>query len=151
GRIVPHLPLVAVVVTAAVAVAVPGRVVWALARDALYAGSTPVVLPPLAGGSTVFDAGGQPVAAFHAGVILGPVSLSAVAPIVEKAVIDTEDARFRSHGGADLVGLLRAGLVDTFGSSGRQGGSTLTMQLVKNTILANQPDDIYTKLQEVVL
>src|SRR5581483_2565544 len=54
-------------------------------------------------------------------------------------------------GGVDLYSLIRAGVVDTFGHSGRQGGSTLAMQLVKNTLLANQRTDPHLKVQEAVL
>ncbi|WP_395753298.1 transglycosylase domain-containing protein [Prosthecobacter sp.] len=48
------------------------------------------------------------------------------------AIIATEDARFYTHPGYDLVGLTRAA-VKNFSSKGiRQGGSTITQQLARN-------------------
>ena len=151
SRIGSRLPLVVVLAAVAVVIFVPGRVMWGLVRAALDARTASLTLPPLSEGSTVLDANGQSVAVFHADVNRDPVPLSAVAPVMVKAVIDTEDARFRSHGGVDLYSLVRASLVDTFGNSGRQGGSTLAMQLVKNTLLTNRHDDARTKVQEAVL
>ncbi len=52
------------------------------------------------------------------------------------ATVAIEDRRFFQHGGVDYQGLVRAAISDVFnGSSGTQGGSTLTMQLVKNIYL----------------
>lgn len=53
------------------------------------------------------------------------------------AVVEHEDRRFYQHGGLDLVGLSRALWASLSGGS-LQGGSTLTQQLVKNTLLADQ-------------
>jgi membrane peptidoglycan carboxypeptidase len=51
------------------------------------------------------------------------------------AVIATEDPRFFQHGGVDILALARATLgVATSGLSG-PGGSTITMQYVKNTLI----------------
>jgi membrane peptidoglycan carboxypeptidase len=51
------------------------------------------------------------------------------------AVIATEDPRFFQHGGVDILALTRATLgVATTGLSG-PGGSTITMQYVKNTLV----------------
>ncbi len=58
------------------------------------------------------------------------VPLSAVPRSVQQALVATEDRRFYQHHGVDLRGLVRAALHDGSGG-GTQGGSTLTMQLVK--------------------
>lgn len=58
------------------------------------------------------------------------VALSQVPTSVQQALIDTEDRRFYEHHGVDVRAVLRAALNDGTGS-GTQGGSTLTMQLVK--------------------
>ncbi|GAA4677076.1 transglycosylase domain-containing protein [Frondihabitans cladoniiphilus] len=57
---------------------------------------------------------------------------------LKNAAVDGEDRRFYEHGGVDLTSIVRAGLGTV---SGRElgaggGGSTLTMQLVKNIRLA---------------
>jgi penicillin-binding protein 1A len=60
--------------------------------------------------------------------------------LLRNATVAIEDRRFFQHGGVDYQGLVRAAVSDVFnGSSGTQGGSTLTMQLVKNVYL---PEDI---------
>jgi membrane peptidoglycan carboxypeptidase len=55
-----------------------------------------------------------------------------------KAIVAVEDKRYYRHKGIDLIGVLRA-IVHTVGSNGRriQGGSTITQQLIKNTIFVN--------------
>lgn len=49
------------------------------------------------------------------------------------AVIATEDSRFFQHNGFDLPRFLKASLGQVLGNSGAGGGSTLTMQVSKNT------------------
>jgi penicillin-binding protein 1A len=55
-----------------------------------------------------------------------------------KAVLATEDRRFFSHFGIDVVGTLRALTVDAQASGVRQGGSSITQQLAKNLFLTNE-------------
>jgi penicillin-binding protein 1B len=58
-------------------------------------------------------------------------------PALVKAILATEDRRFFEHSGVDLWAVARAAL--SWGDAGegelRQGGSTVTQQLVKNTYL----------------
>jgi membrane peptidoglycan carboxypeptidase len=58
------------------------------------------------------------------------VALSSVPKTMQDALISTEDRRFYSHHGVDPRGLVRAALHNSSGG-GTQGGSTLTMQYVK--------------------
>jgi penicillin-binding protein 1A len=56
--------------------------------------------------------------------------------LLRRATVAIEDRRFFKHGGVDYEGLIRAAVSDVFDrSSDTQGGSTLTMQLVKNVYL----------------
>ncbi|RKR73150.1 transglycosylase domain-containing protein [Frondihabitans australicus] len=56
---------------------------------------------------------------------------------LKKAAVDGEDRRFYEHGGVDLTSIIRAGIGSVTGGLGAAGGgSTLTMQLVKNIRLA---------------
>jgi membrane peptidoglycan carboxypeptidase len=58
-----------------------------------------------------------------------------MSPNIINAVIATEDPRFFQHAGVDILALTRATLgVATSGLSG-PGGSTITMQYVKNTLV----------------
>ena len=69
-----------------------------------------------------------------------PIPLSEVPKGLQKALIDTEDRRFYSHHGVDVRGLLR-GLIST-SSGDTQGGSTLTMQYVKQIRYYQAGDDL---------
>jgi membrane peptidoglycan carboxypeptidase len=59
-----------------------------------------------------------------------PVNLDQVPPALVHALVATEDRRFYEHHGVDVHALLRAALHD-LGGGDTQGGSTLTMQYVK--------------------
>ncbi|MET9240313.1 transglycosylase domain-containing protein [Nonomuraea sp. NPDC003709] len=63
------------------------------------------------------------------------VQLSAVAPVMRKAIVAIEDARFYEHGGLDIRGTFRALLTNTQAGGIKQGGSSLTQQLVKNILI----------------
>lgn len=79
-------------------------------------------------------------------------SLSEVSPYLIKATISTEDSRFYEHKGVDILSLFRAASVILTGGN-TQGGSTITMQLVRNTILSSQAQSITIerKLSEIFL
>ncbi len=70
------------------------------------------------------------------------VPLDRISPWIQKAVVAVEDKRFWQHHGVDGEGLVRAAYVNLT-SANSPGGSTLTQQLVKNTLLQNaiQADD----------
>ncbi|HEY3036981.1 MAG TPA: biosynthetic peptidoglycan transglycosylase, partial [Streptosporangiaceae bacterium] len=57
------------------------------------------------------------------------VKLSQVPKYLQQALIATEDRRFYSHKGVDMRGLIRSAVNSSSGDT--QGGSTLTMQYVK--------------------
>ncbi|MGN6130242.1 MAG: transglycosylase domain-containing protein [Nocardioidaceae bacterium] len=67
------------------------------------------------------------------------VPLSKVAPIMRKAIISIEDYRFYQHGALDLKGTLRAFVTNQTSGGTVQGGSSITQQMVKMTLL-NQAD-----------
>ncbi|GAA4900269.1 transglycosylase/D,D-transpeptidase PonA2 [Stackebrandtia albiflava] len=65
------------------------------------------------------------------------VPLDEVAPIMQKAVIAAEDARFYSHNGVDMKGILRAAAANRRSGEVEQGASTLTMQYVRGALRLN--------------
>jgi len=69
---------------------------------------------------------------------------------VPHAFIAIEDQRFYAHSGVDMRGLARAMAANIRAGATVQGGSTLTMQLVKNLILTPERT-IRRKLQEIRL
>ncbi|MCI4061561.1 transglycosylase domain-containing protein [Micromonospora sp. R77] len=62
------------------------------------------------------------------------VPLAEIAPVMRQAIVAAEDRRFYSHGGADLRGIARALVANVSGGGTAQGGSTLTMQYVRNVL-----------------
>ncbi len=67
-----------------------------------------------------------------------PVVLPSMPDNLINAVIVTEDARFFEHGAIDPNGIFRAMFADLSSMSIREGGSTITQQLVKILFLNNQ-------------
>ncbi|MCZ7423897.1 transglycosylase domain-containing protein [Verrucosispora sp. WMMA2121] len=61
------------------------------------------------------------------------VALTEIAPVMRQAIVAAEDRRFYDHGGVDLRGMMRAVVSNVTEGSG-QGGSTLTMQYVRNVL-----------------
>ena len=69
---------------------------------------------------------------------------------LKNAVLASEDARFYQHGGIDFKALARSILVDLRLQSAKQGGSTITQQLIRSVYLTNQKT-LSRKVREVVL
>jgi membrane peptidoglycan carboxypeptidase len=89
--------------------------------------------PPLPQVSTIQAANGSTIASFYY-QNRTDVTVDQIAPIMRKAIVAIEDARFYQHGALDLQGTIRA-LVRNQASSGVvQGGSSLTQQYVKNVL-----------------
>jgi penicillin-binding protein 1A len=79
------------------------------------------------------------------------VNLQTLPPFVPQAFLAIEDRRFYEHRGVDRQALIRAAAVNLgAGGKTRQGGSTITQQLVKNLFL--KPDrTLRRKVQEMIL
>ncbi len=56
---------------------------------------------------------------------------------LQNAFIAVEDARFREHNGIDLKGIVRAGFTGILSGNLSQGASTITQQLIKNSVFPN--------------
>lgn len=69
---------------------------------------------------------------------------------IKNATVAIEDSEFYNHGGIRITSIVRAVLSNFFGAGKTQGGSTITQQLVKNTLLTQKKT--YTrKIKEWVL
>ncbi len=69
---------------------------------------------------------------------------------VRAATITLEDQDFYSHHGIKLSSILRAVFKDFIGGGAQQGGSTITQQFVKNSLLT--PEKTFTrKIKEAIL
>ncbi len=79
-----------------------------------------------------------------------PVSLNQVPKQLIHAVLATEDARYYSHSGVDLVGLVRAALAVVMSGEKVQGASTITMQVARNFFLSRKKS-YSRKIKEILL
>ncbi len=64
-----------------------------------------------------------------------PVTSDQIADVMKQALVDIEDSRFYDHNGLDVQGTMRALVKNLAAGSVQEGGSTLTQQLVKQTLL----------------
>ncbi len=78
-----------------------------------------------------------------------PVSLKDIPPQVKLATIAIEDAEFYSHPGFSIKGITRA-IIRNLRRGELSGGSTITQQLVKNTLLTPEKT-ISRKIKEIIL
>ncbi|MDP9317565.1 MAG: penicillin-binding protein, partial [Actinomycetota bacterium] len=91
---------------------------------------------PLDERTTVLDTEGNTLATFY-DENRTYVPLTQIADVMKESLISIEDARFYQHGPIDIQGTVRALLVNSASNSTVQGGSSLTQQLVKLTLLAD--------------
>lgn len=79
------------------------------------------------------------------------VSFDKMGANIKNATVAIEDSEFYNHNGIRITSIVRAVLSNLFSSIGKtQGGSTITQQLVKNTLLT-QDKTITRKIKEWVL
>ncbi len=96
-----------------------------------------------------YDRNGTLLYRFYEGKNRTPVKLSQIPTSLIQATISVEDKNFYSHFGVDFYGIARAGL-SLLKNGDVQGGSTITQQLIKNTLLT--PERTFDrKLKEIIL
>jgi membrane peptidoglycan carboxypeptidase len=64
-----------------------------------------------------------------------PVTADQISEVMKQALVDIEDSRFYDHNGLDVEGTFRALVTNVAAGSVQEGGSTITQQLVKQTLL----------------
>ncbi|MCL4352925.1 penicillin-binding protein [Patescibacteria group bacterium] len=97
----------------------------------------------------IFDRNGKLLYTIYAQKNQTFIPLSEIPKSLQEATIAIEDKDFYHHGAIDLKGILRAAFAIIFHHQ-IQGGSTLTQQLVKNSLL-NPQQTIVRKLREIIL
>nr|WP_239651413.1 penicillin-binding protein 1A [Neosynechococcus sphagnicola] len=83
----------------------------------------------------IFDINGQHLSSIHGEANREVVHLNHIAPNLKRAVLAIEDSYFYYHPGVNPGGIARALLVNLEHGETMEGGSTLTMQLIKNLFL----------------
>ncbi len=94
--------------------------------------------------SVVYASDGETVLAEFQLENRDPVELDQVSEYVRNGTVACEDERFYSHSGVDLVGSMRA-LVNNILGGAIEGGSTITQQLVRNTMISDEMSEISFK------
>ena len=79
-----------------------------------------------------------------------PLALAEMPPLLVSGIQAVEDRNFKEHPGVDLYGITRAMWANLKARKWVQGGSTITQQLVKNTLLSNSRD-LGRKVREIGL
>jgi membrane peptidoglycan carboxypeptidase len=120
-----------------------------LAGPGLAARSSVDLLTPLegadaqlAGNTAILASDGSLITYFYRNNRV-PVRSDRIAPVMKQALVDIEDSRFYEHNGLDVEGTLRALFRNLRAGTVLEGGSTITQQLVKQTLLqtAVTPED----------
>jgi penicillin-binding protein 1A len=70
------------------------------------------------------------------------VALDRMPPHLPAAFLSAEDRRFYRHPGFDLVGIARAAWKNFRSADIKQGGSTITQQIIKQTLLVGEEGDL---------
>ena len=78
------------------------------------------------------------------------VKLEEIPLSVQQATIAAEDRYFYEHGGFNLIAMFKGAIIDPLMGKQARGGSTLTQQFVKNSILTNERK-ISRKIKEFIL
>jgi penicillin-binding protein 1A len=120
------------VLTGVAALAVLGVVGWIIG----IAASAPSIatLKPIPQGATssIYAADGQRLGFIQSTILRSNVLSRDIPQSLKDATVAIEDKRFFEHRGVDFEGIVRAAMKNLENRGSVQGGSTLTMQLVKN-------------------
>jgi penicillin-binding protein 1A len=98
----------------------------------------------------IYDVNGKLLASLHDEENREVVPLNKISPDLKRAVLAIEDSNFYSHHGINPIGIMRASLANFQAGRTMEGGSTLTMQLVKNLFLTPERA-LSRKVAEAVL
>ncbi len=79
------------------------------------------------------------------------VSIESLPAHVKLAALAAEDADFYEHEGLNYLGIARALLINLRARSTRQGGLTITQQVVKNLLLGTSERTLARKIREALL
>jgi penicillin-binding protein 1A len=101
--------------------------------------------------SSVYAADGSLLGYIEDDVIREPVNLKEVPKMLRQATVAIEDQGFFEHDGVDYDAIARAAVENIEAGEIRQGGSTITQQLVRNLYIANPDDTIERKIREAKL
>jgi penicillin-binding protein 1A len=110
-------------------------------------------LHPIIGGgsSQVYAADGTRLGFINSDQLRTPITWGQMPANLRNATVAIEDQRFYKNNGVDLTGIFRAAVKDITHGKALQGGSTITMQLVRNVYLGGDQHTLKQKIIEAKL
>lgn len=128
--------------------------VFALSVVAKYSAELPNPDEPFERGqdltSYVYDRNGKELYKIHGDENRDIVQIDDVTLEVQWAFLAAEDVDFYTHKGVDMGGLVKAGMHEVFNIGEKRGGSTITQQMIKNTVLTTERT-YERKIKEIIL
>jgi penicillin-binding protein 1A len=103
------------------------------------------------GSSQVFAADGTRLGFIQSDDLRSPVGWSEIPADLKNATVAIEDQRFYKNDGVDLTGIFRSAVKDITNGAALQGGSTITMQLMRNLYLGGDQHTLKQKIVEAKL
>lgn len=121
-----------------------------MAEAASFEQSSNIALPDLLEGSTILDMNGQPMGELVGAENRQVVDLDAISEPLQQTVLAVEDTDFYRHDGVSARSVLRALRANSDAGGVSQGGSTITQQLVKLSLVGDERS-ITRKVKEASL
>lgn len=121
-----------------------------LSEAATTGKAEPIVLSPLATRSLIFDRNGAEIAVLYGDEDREEIPIDRIPKLVQDAVLGVEDRDFYQHKGFNARSALRALFANLEAGDIEQGGSTITQQLIKNSIVGSE-QTFERKAREAVL
>ena len=100
--------------------------------------------------SKILDKDGNILYEIHGETKRSPVPLEEISPNLTKATLAIEDKNFYHHKGLSLKGIIRATINNVEAGKVVQGGSTISQQVIKNSLLTKEKS-YDRKVKEVIL
>ncbi len=146
----PHPVLKVILVLAGLSLLVIGGILLWVAFTPLPDVNT-FIEQKAAASTKIYDRTGQTVLYdLNTDVKRDNISLASTSPFIQHATIAIEDSNFYHHGAVSFTAIIRSLLADIMHGSFVQGGSTLTQQVVKNSLLT-QKKSLVRKFHEWIL
>ena len=103
------------------------------------------------GSSQVFAADGERLGFIQSDNLRSPIGWNEIPTDLKNATVAIEDQRFYKNNGVDLTGIFRSAVKDITHGAPLQGGSTITMQLIRNLYLGGDQHTLKQKIVEAKL
>jgi len=132
-------------------IGVVGFIVWVIGTAASAPSLNSLRSVDKGASSQVFAKDGQRLGFIQSDELRQPVTMTQMPQPLRDATVAIEDQRYFQHSGVDLEGIIRAAVKNLGTGHTVQGGSTLTMQLVRNLYLPTQHRNLKLKIWEAKL